>query len=261
MDEIVLVTGAQGTIGSMLRRSLRRAGRHLRLLDVAPLSPLEPGEDAELIAGSFLDPGVLDEACRDARAIVHLGGLSHEGYSWAEYLEVNIHGTFLLAEAARSAGVQRIVYASSNHAVGFAPLSDERPVPDYEFPRPDTFYGVSKAASESLLSLYHDRYGLDVVCLRIGSYRERPSDARSLWSWLSPADCARLVNASLDAAHPGFRIVWGVSANSAAAVSLDEARAIGYEPRDNAQDYAAGLSTAHDHWANVGGRYTGPDVT
>ena len=261
MDEIVLVTGAQGTIGSMLRRSLRRAGRHLRLLDVAPLSPLEPGEDAELIAGSFLDPGVLDEACRDARAIVHLGGLSHEGYSWAEYLEVNIHGTFLLAEAARSAGVERIVYASSNHAVGFAPLSDEGPVPDYEFPRPDTFYGVSKAASESLLSLYHDRYGLDVVCLRIGSYRERPSDARSLWSWLSPADCARLVNASLDAVHPGFRIVWGVSANSAAAVSLDEARAIGYEPRDNAQDYAAGLSTTHDHWANVGGRYTGPDVT
>jgi NADP-dependent aldehyde dehydrogenase len=261
MGDIVLLTGAQGAIGSMLRRSLRRPGRHLRLLDVAPLSPLEPGEDAELISGSFLDPGVLDAACRDASAIVHLGGLSHEGYSWPEYLEVNIHGTYLLADAARRSGVERIVYASSNHAVGFAPLRDNEPVPDYEFPRPDTFYGVSKAASESLLSLYHDRYGLDVVCLRIGSYRDRPGDARSLWSWLSPGDCTRLVDASLSTPHPGFRIVWGVSANTRAAVSLEEGRAIGYEPRDNAEDYAASLAEERDHWRDVGGRYTGPDVT
>ncbi len=202
MDDVVLLTGAQGAIGSMLRRSLRRPGRHLRLLDVAPLSPLEPGEDAELVSGSFLDSDVLSDACRGANAIVHMGGLSHEGYTWAEYLEVNIHGTYLLAEAARAAGVRRIVYASSNHAVGFAPLRDDGAVPDYEFPRPDTYYGVSKAASENLLSLYHDRYGLDVVCLRIGSYRERPSDVRSLWSWLSPGDCARLVEASLSTASP-----------------------------------------------------------
>ena len=261
MDDIVLLTGAQGAIGSMLRRSLRRPGRHLRLLDVAPLSPLEPGEDAELISGSFLDPGVLDDACRGATAIVHMGGLSHEGYAWAEYLEVNIHGTYLLAEAARLAGVERIVYASSNHAVGFAPLRDGGAVPDYEFPRPDTYYGVSKAASENLLSLYHDRYGLDVVCLRIGSYRERPSDVRSLWSWLSPGDCARLVDASLSTPRPGFRVVWGVSANTRAAVSLSEARAIGYEPLDNAEDFAASVSDDHDEWPDVGGRYTGPDVT
>ncbi len=261
MDDVVLLTGAQGAIGSMLRQSLRRPGRHLRLLDVAPLSPLEPGEDAELISGSFLDPGVLDDVCRGANTIVHMGGLSHEGYSWAEYLEVNIHGTYLLAEAARQAGVGRIVYASSNHAVGFAPLRDDGLVPDYEFPRPDTYYGVSKAASENLLSLYHDRYGLDVVCLRIGSYRDRPSDARSLWSWLSPGDCARLVEASLSTHRPGFRVVWGVSANTRAAVSLDEARAIGYEPVDNAEDFAANVSDDHDTWPDVGGRYTGPDVT
>jgi uronate dehydrogenase len=261
MDDIVLLTGAQGAIGSMLRRSLRRPDRHLRLLDVAPLSPLEPGEDAELISGSFLDPGVLDDACRGANAIVHMGGLSHEGYSWAEYLEVNIHGTYVLAEAARQAGVERIVYASSNHAVGFAPLRDNGPVPDYEFPRPDTYYGVSKAASENVLSLYHDRYGLDVVCLRIGSYRERPIDVRSLWSWLSPGDCARLVEASLSTPRPGFRVVWGVSANTRAAVSLNEARAIGYEPLDNAEDFAASFAGDHDQWRDVGGRYTGPDVT
>src|SRR3984957_17279751 len=169
-DDVILITGAQGSIGSMLRTSLRRPGRCLRLLDVSALSPLEPGENAELITGSFLDPDIIGAASAGARAIIHLGGLSHAGYSWPEYLEVNIHGTQVVAEAARRAGVERVVYASSNHAVGFEPLRESGVVPDHEYPRPDSFYGVSKVASENLLSLYHDRYGLDAICLRIGSY-------------------------------------------------------------------------------------------
>jgi uronate dehydrogenase len=189
-----------------------------------------------------------------------MGGLSHAGFSWPEYLEVNIHGTQVVANAARRAGVERLVYASSNHAVGFAPLRDGGVVPDHEYPRPDSYYGVSKAASESLLSLYHDRYGLDVVCLRIGSYRERPFDRRSLWSWLSPGDCTRLVEAALTTPHPGFRVVWGVSANSRAAVSLEEGRALGYEPLDNAEDYADEILDDHVHWDDVGGPYTAPDL-
>jgi hypothetical protein len=115
-------------------------------------------------------------------------------------------------------------------------------------------------ASESLLSLYHDRYGLDVVCLRIGSFRERPFDRRSLWSWLSPGDCTRLVEAALTAPHPGFRVVWGVSANSRAAVSLEEGRAIGYEPLDNAEDYADEILDDQMQWDDVGGPYTAPDL-
>jgi hypothetical protein len=259
-DDIIVITGAHGSIGSMLRSSLRRPGRHLRLLDLVPMSPLEPEENAELITGSFLDPPTIAAACAGARAIVHLGGLSQAGYSWPEYLEVNIHGTQILAEAARHAGVERVVYASSNHAVGFAPLLEGGLVPDHEYPRPDSYYGVSKVASESLLSLYHDRYGLDVVCLRIGSYRERPFDQRSLWSWLSPSDCTRLVEAALTTPHPGFRVVWGVSANSRAAVSLDEGRAIGYEPRDNAEDYASEIVGDQPKWNDVGGPYTAPDL-
>jgi uronate dehydrogenase len=260
MDDVILITGSQGSIGSMLRTSLRRPGRRLRLLDVVPLSPLEPGENAELITGSFLDPETIAAASSGARAIVHMGGLSHAGFSWPEYLEVNIHGTQVVADAARRAGVERVVYASSNHAVGFAPLHDGGVVPDHEYPRPDSYYGVSKAASESLLSLYHDRYGLDVVCLRIGSYRERPFDRRSLWSWLSPGDCTRLVEAALTTPHPGFRVVWGVSANSRAAVSLEEGRALGYEPLDNAEDYADEILDDHVHWDDVGGPYTAPDL-
>ncbi len=260
MDDLILVTGAQGSIGSMLRTSLRRPGRRLRLLDVAPLSARESGEDAELITGSFLDPETTFAACSGARAVVHLGGLSHAGYSWREYLEVNIHGTQVVVDAARRAGVERLVYASSNHAVGFAPLREGGVVPDYEYPRPDSYYGVSKVASESLLSLYHDRYGLNVVCLRIGSYRERPFDRRSLWSWLSPGDCTRLVEAALATPHPGFRVVWGVSANSRAAVSREEGRAIGYEPRDNAEDYADQILDDQRPGDSVGGPYTAPDL-
>jgi nucleoside-diphosphate-sugar epimerase len=260
MDDVILVTGAQGTIGSMLRRSLRRPGRRLRLLDVTPLSPLEPDESAELITGSFLDPNVMTNACQGARAIVHLGGLAHVGFSWSEYLEVNIHGTYVLAEAARRAGVERVVYASSNHAVGFAPLRDGEPVLDYEYPRPDTYYGVSKVASEALLSMYHDRHGLEAVCLRIGSYLDRPTNLRSLWSWLSPADCTRLVEAALTVQNPGFRVVWGVSANARAVVSLEEGHAIGYQPLDNAEDYAHDITGDPTEWKCVGGPYTAPDI-
>jgi uronate dehydrogenase len=260
MDDVVLITGAQGAIGSMLRTSLRQPGRRLRLLDVMPLSPLEPGENAELITGSFLDPETIAAACSGARAIVHMGGLSHAGYSWPEYLEVNIHGTQVVAEAARRAGVERVVYASSNHAVGFAPLRDSGLVPDHEYPRPDSYYGASKVASEALLSLYHDRYGLDAICLRIGSYRERPFDQRSLWSWLSPGDCTRLVEAALTTPRPGFRVIWGVSANSRAAVSLDEGRAIGYQPLDDAEDYANEIPDDLQRWHDVGGPYTAPDL-
>jgi len=259
MDDVILITGAQGSIGSMLRNSLRRSGRHLRLLDLAPLSALAPDENADLINGSFLDPTTIAAACEGVRAIVHLGGLSQAGYSWPEYLEVNIHGTQVLADAARHAGVERVVYASSNHAVGFAPLRDGGVVPDYEFPRPDSYYGVSKVASESLLSLYHDRYGLNAICLRIGSYRERPFDRRSLWSWLSPGDCTRLVEAALTTANPGFRVVWGVSANSRSKVSLEEARAIGYEPLDNAEDFASEIVDDQSVWNDVGGPYTALD--
>jgi NADP-dependent aldehyde dehydrogenase len=240
----------------MLRHSLSRPGRRLRLLDLGPLSPLEPGENAELITGSFLDPETIAAASAGARAIVHLGGLSHAGYSWPEYLEVNIHGTQVLADAARHASVERVVYASSNHAVGFTPLHDEGVLPDYEYPRPDSYYGVSKVASESLFSLYYDRYGLDAICLRIGSYHDRPFDRRSLWSWLSPGDCTRLVEAALTTSNPGFRVVWGVSANSRATVSLEEGRAIGYEPLDNAEDYAREIVDEQLAWNNIGGPYT-----
>lgn len=264
MTQQILIIGAAGNIGSWLRTSLRQEDRHLRLLDVAPQDAVEPGEDAHIITASITDHDAMLHACEGADAVIHLGGLSTAGYTWDEYLDVNVNGTRNVLDAVRHCGVGRIVYASSHHAVGFHPNTPGRTVPEYLYPRPDTLYGFSKAASESLCSLYHDRFGLDAICIRIGSYRTRPTSLRTLWNWLSPDDCTRLFEAALSVSNPGFRLVWGVSANSRGIMSLAEARAIGYVPLDNAEEFINDIAIAHDGTAEgqdlIGGPYTAPSV-
>jgi uronate dehydrogenase len=256
---IILVTGAAGLVGSMLRPRLARPGRTLRLLDTVPVTA-GPGEEA--VRASVTDLDAMTEACRNVTAVIHLGGISGEA-PWQQILEVNIDGTYAVFEAARRAGVGRVVFASSNHAVGFSPRADF-PVPDYAFPAPDTYYGVAKVAGEALASLYHSRYGLDAICIRILTCAERPPTIRALSTWLSPDDAGRLFEACLSAPDPGFRVVFGVSANTRGGwVSLDEARALGYQPRDDAEAYAAEVIAAHGEpdpadpvFAHLGGELT-----
>src|SRR5262249_35367042 len=149
-----------------------------------------------------------------------------------------IQGTYVAFEAARRAGVPRVIFASSNHAVGFAPR-ESFPVPDYAFPAPDTYYGVAKVAGEALAGLYHYRYGLDTICIRVLTCSDKPSSARALSTWLSPDDAGRLFEACLSVPDPGSRVVFGVSANTRGGwVSLREAKALGYNPRDDAEAVA-----------------------
>ena len=261
MTQQILITGAAGTIGLSLRDSLRQPDRYLRLLDIKPQIELGAGEAAQLIEASCTDPVAMFDACRGVDVVLHLGALSTGGFTWEQYVNVNINGTYCVLDAARRAGVPRVVYASSNHAVGFHPIHGGVTVPDYLFPRPDSLYGVSKAAGESLCSLFHDRHGLDVVCLRIGSYRTRPTDQRALWNWLSPGDCTRLFEAAIATPAPGFRVVWGVSANARAIMSLGEAQAIGYVAIDNAEDYVEQINAdnqAFERQRNdlIGGPFT-----
>jgi uronate dehydrogenase len=233
----ILITGAAGRIGTMLRSRLARPGRVLRLLDVVPLAP-PPGPGEQAVTASVSDMAAMTAACAGADAVVHLGGIPTEN-AWAPILEVNINGTYTVFEAARRAGVPRVVFASSNHAVGFAPR-ESFPVPDDAAPAPDTYYGVSKVAGEALAALYARRYGLDAVCVRILSCFDRPQNPRMLATWLSPDDAGRLFEACVTAPAPGFRVIYGVSANTRGGwVSLDGARALGYEPRDDAEHYAS----------------------
>jgi uronate dehydrogenase len=241
----VLITGAAGTIGRMLRT---RLSQPLRLYDVVPCARARRDEQVEVMPpASVTDAAALAAACAGVDAVVHLGGIPAED-SWERILSVNVDGTRAVLEAARAAGVGRVVLASSNHAVGFVSRA-EAPVdglPADVTPRPDTYYGFSKAAMEALGSLYHSRFGMDVICLRIGTCAEEPPDDSplSLATWLSPDDAGRLVDAALTTPAPGFRIVWGISRNTRRWWSLAEGKAIGYRPADDAERYAGPAPSA-----------------
>ena len=259
---VVVITGAAGLVGSMLRPRLARPGRTLRVLDIAPLTA-GPGEEA--IAASVTDMDAMTAACQGADAVIHLAGIPGEA-SWERISELNINGSYVAFEAARRAGTPRVIFASSNHAVGFTPRADF-PVPDYAFPKPDTYYGVSKAAVEALAAMYHERYGMDAICLRILSCFPQPLNVRMLSTWLSPDDAGRLFEACLTAERPGFRVAFGVSANTRGGwVSLAEARALGYQPQDDAEAYAAEIIAEHGEpdpddpvLRCLGGEFTLPD--
>lgn len=236
----ILITGAAGGVGSLLRPRLVRTDgtRTLRLLDLAEITP-DKGEEAT--QASVTDMGAMIEACQGVDAVIHLGGQATEA-SWEKILEVNIDGTRTVFEAARRAGVPRVVFASSNHAVGFH-TPDEYPLPENVTALPDTYYGVSKVAGEGLGALYAKRYGLDVICIRILSCFPKPPNLRALSTWLSPDDAGRLFEACLTVEKPGYRIVYGVSANTRGGwVSLEGARELGYEPQDDAEIHLAELT-------------------
>jgi uronate dehydrogenase len=229
----VLITGAAGRIGTLLCPRLARTGRRLRLVDVAPQKPASGPE--EVVVADITDLAAMASAMDGVDAVVHLA--AHPGErAWAELQRVNVDGTRTVLEAARGAGVSRVVLASSIHAAGFHPTGD--PLPATVPPRPDTYYGWSKAALESLGSLYADRFGMTVFALRIGACFPEPPGVHFLDCWLSPDDCARLVEACLAADVAGFRVLWGISRNTRRWCSLSEGEEIGYHPRDDAEEYA-----------------------
>jgi thioester reductase-like protein len=263
VSERVLVTGAAGQIGTHLRRTLARPNRTLRLLDVVAMPPHDD-ESAEFVTASIMDEAAISAAMQGVDAVIHLGGLATGGYTWADYVSTNITGTRVVFEAARRCGVTRVVYASSHHVMGRHRIDVTEPIGEYEAPQPDSYYAVSKVAGEALGRLYHERHAMDVVCVRIGSFRERPTDRRTLWNWLSPDDCTRLFEAALQTSAPGFRIVWGVSANTTSVVSYEEAAAIGYHPLDDAERYRDTVSPApydldSEQSMLMGGAFTAPD--
>jgi uronate dehydrogenase len=256
----VLVTGAAGLIGGWLRGGLPERGWALRSADVVPIGEPRPGE--EHLVADVTDLAAMVDATAGASAVVHLAGIATES-TWPAISHANIEGTYCALEAARRSGVRRVVLASSNHATGYTPRPGQGLLTEADAPhRPDTYYGVSKATMEALGSLYVDRYGLDVVCLRIGSALPEPTALRHLSTWLSPADTVGLVDAALRAPSPGFAVVWGVSGNTRGWWDLTAARALGYEPVDDAESHAAALIAAHGEpdpadpvHTRVGGEY------
>jgi len=229
----VLITGAAGTIGRSLRRGLRGHYPTLRLVDVARQQPAEPGE--EVIALDLNDRRATEEAMKGVEAVIHLAAIATEA-PFDDLLASNITTTYSVFEAARRSGVRRVVYASSHHVMGFYPRA-ESIGPDDPV-RPDSLYAVSKVFGEALGRLYAEKHGLEVVCLRIGAFAERPTSPRQLSIWLSPRDCIQLVRRCLDAPAVGFTVVYGVSANTRTWWTDDAAASLGYHPQDNAEEFA-----------------------
>ena len=230
----LLLTGAAGGLGRELRQRLRPHCEALRLSDIADLGDAAPGE--EIVPAALEDAAAVLALCEGVDAIVHLGGVSTE-QPWGQILPANIVGAYNLYEAARRQGVKRIVFASSNHVTGF--YRQDETIDTLAPPRPDGLYGLSKAFGENLSRLYFDRWGIETVCLRIGSSFPEPKDRRMLATWLSYDDLERLVVACLTTPVAGHTIIYGLSDNHHRWWDNRHAAHIGFRPQDSSEPFRA----------------------
>ena len=229
----VLVTGAAGGIGTSLRKLMKGLYPEIRWSDRR--RPDDLAADETFVEADLGDPVALDKALAGVQGVVHLGGFAVEG-PWETILEANIIGCYNLFEAAHRQGVERVVFASSNHAVGFYPR--RRHIGPNEPVRPDSRYGVSKAFGEALGAFYAYKHGMRVTSLRIGNVGEEPLDRRRLAIWLKPEDLVQLIRIGLE--HPDIRneIFYGASNNDRVWWDNEAAFRFGYRPSGRAEDYA-----------------------
>ena len=230
----IVLTGASGGIGTMTRPLLAQHYPGLVLSDRIEPRDLQPGET--FVKADLTKPDEVAAVVKGAHGVIHLGGHSAEG-SWDQILNANIVGCYNLFEEARKAGVKRIVFASSNHAVGFYPR--KRKIGTDVTVRPDSRYGVSKAFGEALGALYADKHGIAVTCLRIGNVGPRPIDVRRLSIWISPDDLVQLFRIGLEHPEVRFDILYGVSDNAASWWDNSRARQLGYRPTGKGEDHRA----------------------
>lgn len=236
----VLITGAAGGIGTRLRQLLKGAYPDIRLSDLKRPNDLRPDEN--FIQADLADMAAVEKIVAGVQGIVHLGGHSVEG-PWETILNANIVGTYNLFEAARRAKVERVVFASSNHAVGFYPR--QRRIGTDDLVRPDSRYGASKAFGEALAALYAFKHGLRVTCLRIGNVSDVPADKRRMSIWVKPEDLVQLIRIGLE--HPDIRheVFFGASDNARAWWDNSAAFRYGYKPQGRSEEHVAEAMAAN----------------
>lgn len=238
----LLLTGAAGNLGRVLRPRMKNYCDVLRLSDLAAMDPA--GEGEEVVPAALEDLAAMQALLTDVDAVLHFGGVSVEK-PFDAVLPANIVGAYNVYEAARQRGVKRIVFASSNHVTGF--YGQGETITPQAAPRPDSHYGLSKAFGENLAQFYFDRYGLETVSLRIGSSWPVPADRRMLSSWLSYDDLERLVVAALSAPVVGHTVIYGVSDNRSTWWDNSTAKHIGYKPQDSSEPWRAEVEAAQPY--------------
>lgn len=232
----LLLTGAAGGLGRVLRPRLKAYCDVLRLSDLADLGAAAAGEEVSQVP--LQDAAAVHGLLAGVDAVVHLGGVSVEA-AFDPILQANIVGTYNLYEAARKHGVKRVLFASSNHVTGF--YRQDEVLDTNALPRPDGLYGVSKAFGENLARFYFDRYGIETACLRIGSSFAEPKDRRMLATWMSFDDLERLVVSCLTAPLVGYSVVYGMSDNRTQWWDNTKAKHLGYVPQDSSEPFRAAV--------------------
>ncbi|WP_336975548.1 NAD(P)-dependent oxidoreductase [Acinetobacter pittii] len=236
----ILITGAAGRLGNVLRHALKDYADILRLTDIADLGELSAHEE-----GTVCDLADFDKVlplADDVDLIVHAGGVPVEN-TFELILKGNIRGTYNIYEAARQKGVKRVIYTSSNHAIGFYDRTET--IDAKVAHRPDSLYGLSKCFAEDLGRYYWDKFGIESVNIRIGSSFEEPLDRRMLATWLSFKDFTQIVIRSMQAPRVAHMIVYGMSNNRECLWDNRYASSIGYVPEDSADDYREKVIANH----------------
>lgn len=235
----LLLTGAAGGIGAVLRTKLAPMAETLRISDIADLG--EAASNEEIV---YCDLSKEDEVLSlvdGCDGIVHFGGISVEK-SWSLIRPANIEGVYNVYEAARKTGCRRILFASSNHAVGFYKQTDY--IDDKALPRPDGIYGVSKVFGEAMASMYHDKFGIETAIVRIGSCFPEPINHRMMATWMSYDDFTALIDRIFKIPRLGCPIIYGISNNDRTWWDNSGTAYIGWHPKDNGQSFEAALDKA-----------------
>jgi uronate dehydrogenase len=235
----LLITGANGALGSVCRTRLGHLAKTVRLGARKGLG--EAGPNEEIVYCDLADKASVETLVDGCDGIVHMGGQATEA-PWEMIRSANIDGAFHLYEAARKSSVKpRIVFASSNHAIGFHEQTTRL---DANSPtRPDSLYGLSKVFGEALARLYYDKFGIETASIRIGSSFPEPTDHRMLSTWFSYDDLVRLIERVFDVPRLGCPIIYGVSANDATWWDNREVSYLGWQPKDNAEVFRAGIDS------------------
>jgi uronate dehydrogenase len=249
----VALSGAGGQLGRFLRPALLAQGVDLRSAGGRkPLEPLHPQED--ILHGDLRDPAVVDRLMQGTDVLIHMAGTSVER-PLPEIIENNLVGLHAVYEGARRHRVKRVVFASSNHAIGMHSVGTKLGL-DCDF-RPDGFYGLSKMWGEGLARMYWDKHGIESVCVRIGSAIPKPTEFRHLSTWFGLDDFLHFITRCIEAERVGFLVAWGVSNNTRSYWTPTGCEALGYRPQQNSEDYAAEILRQPNPLDPVGQQYQG----
>lgn len=230
----LLLTGAAGGLGKVLRESLKPITTQLRVSDIANMAPA--GANEEVVPCDLADKRAVDALVQGCEAIVHLGGVSVER-PFEEILEANIKGIFHLYEGARRHGVRRVVFASSNHVIGFHRQTER--LDAHAQRRPDGYYGLSKSFGEDMAQFYFDRWAIETVSIRIGSSFPEPTNRRMMHTWMSYRDLTTLIERALFTPDVKHTIVYGMSANKQVWWDNHAAAHLGFTAQDSSEVFRA----------------------